>query len=296
MARKGTGDVQRAELTQHELQNGIKRFERLIAKLKEFDLSSITERSDQRMTGLQASLTNAIQKTYPPGTAQYINMITASALDYAPVSFGRPLSPRELQEGYGKGISEAIAVLSAAVDDMKEDLEGGISTETKIDPRMAAVPRSVFVVHGHEDASRESVARFLESVDLKPIILHEQAGKGRAIIEKFEDHSNVEFAVVLLTPDDVGCVSKDDVGDVKKLELKPRARQNVVLELGYFVGSLGRERVCALKKGDVEIPSDYLGVQYTELDDAGAWRQALAKELEAAGIQIDWNKVMKGGD
>lgn len=91
---------------------------------------------------------------------------------------------------------------------------------------------------------------------------------------------------MLLTP--------DDIGGAKDGSPSPRARQNVILELGYFIGRLGRERVCALRRGDAEIPSDYLGVVYHELDPDGAWKQALAKELQAAGHEIDWNKVMRG--
>jgi predicted nucleotide-binding protein len=71
-----------------------------------------------------------------------------------------------------------------------------------------------------------------------------------------------------------------------------RARQNVILELGYFIGKLGRKNVCALKQGDVELPSDILGVVWIPLDEHGAWRQNLAKELQAAGHNIDWNQVM----
>jgi predicted nucleotide-binding protein len=97
---------------------------------------------------------------------------------------------------------------------------------------------------------KESVARFLEKLDLRPIILHEQPNKGRTVIEKFEAHSDVGFAVVLLTPDDVGGLASSPD------KLSRRARQNVILELGYFIGKLGRAKVCALYKEGVEIPSD----------------------------------------
>jgi predicted nucleotide-binding protein len=90
---------------------------------------------------------------------------------------------------------------------------------------------------------------------------------------------------VLLTPDDVGGTSPE--------ALRPRARQNVILELGYFVGLLSRARVCALRKGDLEIPSDYAGVVYQPFDDHGAWKTALARELQDVGYEVDWNKVMR---
>ncbi|MDE0713229.1 MAG: nucleotide-binding protein [Rhodospirillales bacterium] len=145
----------------------------------------------------------------------------------------------------------------------------------------------VFVIHGHDEAVRETVARFLEKLGLEPVILHEQANKGRTIIEKFEDHADVAFAVVLLTPDDMGGL-KD-----RQTELKPRARQNVILELGFFLGKLDRQQVCPLVKDDVETPSDYDGVVYTRLDDAGAWKMKLVQELKAAGFDVDANKVIQ---
>ncbi|WP_292502338.1 nucleotide-binding protein [Mesorhizobium sp.] len=144
-------------------------------------------------------------------------------------------------------------------------------------------PRRVFVVHGHDDAAREAVARFLERLGFEAIVLHEQANRGSTIIEKFEANSDVGYAVVLLTPDDEGAKT----GSVAS----PRARQNVIFEWGYFVGRLGREHVFALKKGDVELPSDIQGWVWEVLDDYGAWRQKLAKELAAAGFSIDWSKL-----
>lgn len=143
----------------------------------------------------------------------------------------------------------------------------------------------VFVVHGHDHAAKETVARYLESkLGLRAIILHEQANRNRTVIEKLEKHSDVQFAVVILTPDDWGC-PKDDA----KLA-KPRARQNVIFELGYFIGKLGRDKVCALYTGDVEWPSDYHGVLYLSLDQE-SWRTDLAREIKAAGLQIDLNNV-----
>lgn len=150
------------------------------------------------------------------------------------------------------------------------------------------IPRSnrVFIVHGHEGESREAVARFLTRVGLDPVILHEQANRGRTIIEKVEANSDVGFAVVLLTPDDEGRALGAD-------KLESRARQNVLLELGYFIARLGRENVCTFKRGDLEIPSDFAGVVWSTMDTNGAWKQELAKELAAAGYGIDWNLVMR---
>lgn len=145
--------------------------------------------------------------------------------------------------------------------------------------------KKVFIVHGHDEGAREKVARFLERIGLEAIILHEQANRGRTVIEKVIEYGNVGFAVVLLTPDDEGCVK----GGI----LEPRARQNVLLELGFFIGHLGRDKVCALKKGTVEIPSDFAGVVWETMDDNNGWKQSLSRELVAAGHKIDWNEVMR---
>jgi predicted nucleotide-binding protein len=115
--------------------------------------------------------------------------------------------------------------------------------------------------------------------------LHERANQSRTVIEKIEGYSDVGFAVVLLTP--------DDEGNLKGGEPQPRARQNVLLELGYFIGKLTRACVCTLKVGELEIPSDWRGVIDEPFDSGGAWKQTLARELNAAGYDIDWNKVMR---
>lgn len=146
--------------------------------------------------------------------------------------------------------------------------------------------KRVFLVHGHNEAAREKVARFLERVGLQPVILHEQPNKGRTIIEKFEAYSDASFAVVLLTGDDVG-----KARETASESLTPRARQNVILELGYFLGKLGRDRVCPLCEDGLETPSDYDGVVYVPLDEHGAWQMRLASELREAQLPLDLDRV-----
>ncbi len=141
---------------------------------------------------------------------------------------------------------------------------------------------NVFIVHGHNDYTKEMIADFLKELGLRPIILHEQPNKGRTIIEKFEDHSsNAEYAVVLLTPDDVGALKSESN------QLSPRARQNVVFEMGHFFGSLGRGKVCALLCPDVERPSDIDGIVYIILDKDNNWKHELTRELKAAGLNVE---------
>lgn len=151
----------------------------------------------------------------------------------------------------------------------------------------ASLGNSVFIVHGHDDGAKQAVARMVERLGLDAIILDEQPQDGRTIIEKFEEHAGeVGFAIVLLTPDDVGAKAGDEEN------LKPRARQNVIFELGFFVGKLGRERVCPLYKQGVEIPSDYDGVGYVEMGESDGWQLSVARELRSARLPVDLNDLL----
>lgn len=147
----------------------------------------------------------------------------------------------------------------------------------------------VFVVHGYDEGMKETVARMLGKIGLDPIILHEKPNEGRTIIEKFTEYSDVSFAVILLSPDDMA-YSKD----YSSTNAKPRARQNVVFELGFFIGKLGRNRVLVLYKEEdyFEMPSDYSGVLYTLYDSSGRWQFDLVKELQASSYDVDANKLL----
>jgi len=143
------------------------------------------------------------------------------------------------------------------------------------------ISRKIFIVHGHDSAALQLVARFIGKIGLEEIILSERPDGSRTIIEKFEQESGgVSFAIVLMTPDDNG-------NAVASENLRLRARQNVLYELGYFVGKLGRGKVMVLKKGDIEIPSDLAGVLYTALDDHDGWKRKLINELDYAGVPFD---------
>ena len=194
------------------------------------------------------------------------------------------MSDREIQNNFINGLKNARKILEGFIEQL-EIFEGG--EQTKNIPHSESLDlKQIFIVHGHDDALREAVARFIESLELNPVILHEKPNAGRTVIEKLEGHSDVGFAVILLTSDDVGA-SKED-----QQNLKGRARQNVILELGYFFGKLGRGRVCALYKENVEIPSDIHGVLYIPVDEHGAWKLRLAREIKQAGINIDLNRAI----
>ena len=209
---------------------------------------------------------------------------------YSPMSYIASHSdlPRQLQSYYGKGLDNAVAIHESMIDEINEYWEDDdrphITPNTQTSGRFNT--NDVFIVHGRDKSTKHTVARFLEKLGLSPTILHEQPNLGRTLIEKFEQNAQAAFAVILLTPDDVGGM----VGEEDKL--KPRARQNVILELGYFLGVLGRDRVCPLIVEGVEIPSDYDGVAYVPLDDLGGWRLELIRELRAAGLDVDANLAL----
>jgi len=129
------------------------------------------------------------------------------------------------------------------------------------------------------------VARFLDTLGIKATILQEQPDESQTIIEKFERYTEVDFALALFTP--------DDVGGLEDNALKPRSRQNVIFEFGYFIGKYGRNRVRALVKGNIEIPSDYSGVLYIQFDESGRWKMDLIRELKSAGFEIDANRAFE---
>ena len=145
-------------------------------------------------------------------------------------------------------------------------------------------PKALFLVHGRNEHWNTRVEDYLQRLGLSVIVLEDQPNLGATLIEKFEANAEVGTAIVLFTADDVGCLKDDlQLGG----GLKPRARQNVLIELGFFFGRLGRDHVCLLRERDVEIPSDLSGIVYTQIDidTDTAWTDALRRELNEMGLQ-----------
>lgn len=200
--------------------------------------------------------------------------------------FSMDESEYERDQRRAEDLQTQVSRLQGLVELLQTDLE--LQSSGRIDTPVASPQgHRIFLVHGHDDAALHEVARFLEQLQQEVVVLREQPSQGRTIIEKFEDYGDVAFAVVLLTADDRGGSIKASV-DAQK----PRARQNVILELGYFLGRLGRSRVCALYRDGVEVPSDYSGVLYVMLDANGGWRLQLAKELKASSLPVDMNRAL----
>jgi predicted nucleotide-binding protein len=145
---------------------------------------------------------------------------------------------------------------------------------------------NILLIHGRDEATKQSISEFLEQLGLRPLVLHEQPNGGKSVIEKFGESPDIHFAIILLTPDDIAAPRH------KPKERQARVSQNVIFEFGFFVGKLGRGRVCVLYKEGVEVPSDYSGTVYIPIDSRGGWRLLVAKEIKQAGIDIDLNKAI----
>ncbi|MDH5694980.1 MAG: nucleotide-binding protein [Gammaproteobacteria bacterium] len=209
-------------------------------------------------------------------------------IDYSLMAFTFDTPDYKFQEKYVRGLEDAKHVLVSMIEEIDEYWDDhsaeNILRNEKSTPSLET--RKIFIIHGHDSGTKETVARFITKLGLEPIILHEQASLGRTIIEKFESYSDVGFAIALITPDDIGSSTKD-LDNQRK-----RARQNVIFEFGYFIGKIGRNRVAGLVKGEVEVPSDYSGVLYIPFDESGSWRFNLIKELKTVGYDVDANKAI----
>jgi len=279
-----TPQIEVRQFTRSEIDRGIAKLRRRVEEVSSLDPQKIRY-DDVKIDNVERNIRETIRDVFGPRSPEFHDYehhrIWHGGLNYLDTEV-------DLQEKFTAGIPQTITMLEGLISRLEEQREDlGPETAPAI-PGIAPLTgtRRFFIVHGHDDAIKEAVARFLVALDLKPIILHEQASQGRTIIEKFEEHAEVDFAVVILTPDDFGYAAGSPS------EARPRARQNVIFELGYFVGRLGRSRVCALHKGNVEILSDYKGVIYISMDDPQGWQLLLAREIKAAGIDVDLNNIL----
>jgi len=179
---------------------------------------------------------------------------------------------------------KALVMLS---DTLKDDVFGELKKE-KSKSSSASLSNKVFVVHGHDRGLKTDVERFLHEVGLTPVVLHREADQGATIIEKFEKHSDVGYAFILLTPDELSYTIDQAEKPENERRTEYRARPNVIFEFGYFVGKLGRKRVCCLHKGEVSVPSDLNGLVYKKIDvSIDSQVYSIIKELKAAGYKIN---------
>lgn len=202
------------------------------------------------------------------------------------INFNNSISEERLNHIYQSGLDEASHLIDSYLENILI-LDNNDEHCIELSNNTEESSNEVFIVHGRDDVSKLEIARYLEKLKIKPIILHEQANEGRTIIEKIESYTNVKYGVVLYTPCDIGGLKENTYE-----QLKNRARQNVVFEHGYLIGKLGRKNVSALVKGNIEIPNDISGVVYISMSGNG-WKIDLAKELKAAGYEIDFNVLFE---
>lgn len=178
-----------------------------------------------------------------------------------------------------------IGTLKSAIDVLNNDIFHELMDDKADAPGMLS--NRVFVVHGHDEVAKTSIEIFLSEIGLEPIVLHRQADEGQTIIEKFEKHSDVGYAFILLTPDDVSYSSSEDALPDDQRKKEYRARPNVIFEFGFFVGRLGRRRVCCLYTGDVTLPSDVSGMIYKKYNqNIEEVAYSIIKDLKAAGYSL----------
>jgi predicted nucleotide-binding protein len=297
MARRPTPQTRHSPiLSAAKKRSAIDRLNRRIEDLRNFEPLSVQARRSPEVMKLEAAIEETLAAAFGHGTDRYNRYRSAADLELPVIGLlyvGPGVSPQgenidELRKEIAERKQRAIVLLQSAVQGLEEELEHGPAVLAEASVKGTDLParRPVFVVHGHDAAPRAEVGRFIEKFGFEAIILHERPNKGRTLITKFrEEADGVGFAVVLMTPDDLG-------KSTTAANLNPRARQNVVFELGFFIGKLGPERVAALVKGNVEKPSDFDGVVYISLDSAD-WQRQLGQELQEAGYDIDWNKVMR---
>ena len=241
------------------------------------------ERGSERFKKWRRDTQVAVRRLFGEGS-EHAKEFSGISFEYRPIAIVSGMDySADYQRAYERGLQSATAMLKSMIDetesyDLEREVDGGMA-------HVGVRTNKVFIVHGRDEGTREEVARFIERLDKLPVILAEQASAGSTIIEKVEQNADVGFAIVLLTPDDEGGL-KDGDG------VRSRARQNVIFELGFFIGRLGRRQVCALTKGEVEIPSDYSGVVYIDMDGQSDWRIRLFRELKVAGYDVDANRII----
>lgn len=255
------------------------------------DVSKLPHRNDAELDRLQRRTKMILTKIFG-SSSPYLDDL--ADISFHPSIYYSDMPDSTYDEAWMSGRVGITNLLRTALEELQLRLEAttGQKSTSETPPQSLENMKSnqVFVVHGHDEEMKITVARVLEKLGLEPIILHEQADKGRTVIEKFVGHADVPFAVVLFSPDDLAYQKNSNPESAR-----PRARQNVVLELGFFLGKLGRESVLVLHRQaeKFELPSDYAGVLFKPFDDHGAWRFELVKELNANGFAVDANRLLK---
>jgi len=266
------------------MEGAAEKIEALIEVGKNFNYNNFAELEPQRRWAV----------TYNPGwvswTARVNGAISALfAKDSAPI--------RMLQEAWSidilgngpdkfeRAFGYFMGVLETARDVIKEDTFNELVSHKAGAPLSAS--NRVFIVHGRDDRAKGELEVILREMGLEPVVLHRQADGGKTLIEKFEHYSDVGFAFILLTPDEIAYLASEENKPDEEREKEHRARPNTIFEFGFFVGRLGRSRTCCIYKSPVMVPSDLNGLVYKHFENSiEEVAYSISKELKAAGYTL----------
>src|SRR3990172_7263006 len=198
--------------------------------------------------------------------------VPAPIPDVRPDVFGHPSSPKRQTARRGNTPEEPVS----------HPIFAKVGRTSKPRPAPSGTNK-VFIVHGRDHGPRDAIRVMLLGLGVEPVVLEDETNRGRTLIEKFEHHADVGYAVVILVPED------QVTGADGKPEVRPR--QNVVLEFGFLMGMLGREKVAVVVVDHPERPSDVDGIAYIPYDSNGGWKLSLARELRDAGFDIDFGRL-----
>jgi len=280
------------------MRNGIERLRKRVEELKALNPQTIQTYRSAEIVKLETDIEGTVAAIFGERTPKFNRYSSAADLEPAPVlrmtpdwigarggGYDNGANVHELQSGIADRQRRAVALLEGAIGGLQEEIEL-LSPEPPVESedeqsRQDFRSSKVFLVHGRDDVTKNEVALFLRAIGLEPVILHLRPNGGRHLLTKFREESEgASFAVVLMTPDDEG-------GPAGASDRRPRARQNVVFELVFFIEKLEPARVAALLKGDVEKPSDFDGIAYITFDSGGRWKTDLARELHHAKVPFD---------
>lgn len=245
------------------------------------DLDNLPIGDEHKLDALQKRADMVIRKSFGE-SSKYLKDL--NHISFFPMVY--PTDDQHRRQRWVSGQNKMLNLFKTMIEEIKlfDTVDTSENKTLKVTSK-----KKVFIVHGHDEEMKQAVARAVEKLELEAVILHEKSNEGRSIIQKLEDLSKVSFVIVLLSGDDMAYEKTN-----KPETARPRARQNVVFELGYFIGSLDRKHVMALfrEDKDFEIPTDYSGIIFEPYDPSGKWKFTLVRELKSCGFSVDANKLI----
>jgi predicted nucleotide-binding protein len=154
----------------------------------------------------------------------------------------------------------------------------------------SGTPRRIMVVSGTDEIMKQTIIGALRKLGLAAVVMSEEPGQGKKIVDRFADYSDVGFALVLLSPDVYGYPRGEEA---TKRERSPK--QDVILMFGFLLGKLGKDKVLAFyrESPNFAFPLEFEGVKFTALDDRDSWKRTLIRELTACGYAIDAERLLR---